>query len=158
MLVQPSRAFCKITFFKALALGLSIAAICPEPLTALSVGEWRVAADSGVRSPIFNDNLTNQETGADRDRLRNLYSGSELDIDSKDPENNIREFDGWTETQAPESLAQLPHRGENRQEFPIPNPLPRNLPLLQKPAPPAPLLPAEQLFEVVGSTVFARNN
>ena len=140
-----------------------------------------VAADSGVRSPIFNDNLTNQETGADRDRLRDLYSGSELDIDSKDPENNIREFDGSTETQAHETLAQLPNRGENRQEFPIPNQRPRNLPPLPEPAPPAPLLPAEQLlppaipalaqpaefphipgtikvdrFEVVGSTVFSQ--
>ncbi|NQE38218.1 hypothetical protein [Microcoleus asticus] len=74
-----------------------------------------VAADSGVQAPIFNDNLPNQETADDRDRLRDLYSGSELDRDSKDPENNIREFDGSTETQARETLAQLPNRGENRQ-------------------------------------------
>ncbi|MEG4964333.1 hypothetical protein QUA78_31020 [Microcoleus sp. K4-B3] len=114
MPVQPSRGFCKIKFFKALALGFSIAGICSAPLAAQSVGESMVAADSGVQAPIFN-NLPNQETADDRDRLRDLYSGSELDRDSKDPENNIREFDGSTETQAPETLAQLPNRGGNRQ-------------------------------------------
>ncbi|MEG4207628.1 hypothetical protein QUA20_27360 [Microcoleus sp. Pol7_A1] len=115
MPVQHSRGFCKIKFFKALALGFSIAGICRAPLAAQSVGESMVAADSGVQAPIFNDNLPNQETADDRDRLRDLYSGSELDRDSKDPENNIREFDGSTETQARETLAQLPNRGENRQ-------------------------------------------
>src|SRR4028118_214807 len=104
MPVQPSRSFCKIKFFKALALGFSIAGICPAPLTAPSVGESIVAADSGVRSPIFNNNLTNQETADDRDRLRDLYSGSELDRYSKEPENNIPEFDRSTQSEA-ETLA-----------------------------------------------------
>jgi len=180
MPVQPSRGFCKIKFFQALALAFSIAGICPELLAAQSVGESMVAADSGVRAPIFNDNLPNQETADDRDRLRDLYSGSELDRYSKEPENNIPEFDRSTQSEA-ETLAQLPNRGENRQEFPIPNPLPRNLPPLPEPAPPEPLPPAEQLlspavlapaqpaelpkipgtikvdrFEVVGSTVFSK--
>ena len=145
MPVQPSRGFYKITFFKALALGFSIAGICPAPLIAPTVGESMVAADSGVRSPIFNNNLTNQETADDRDRLRDLYSGSELDRDKKDQENNIPEFDQWAESE-PETLAQLPNRGYNRQEFSIPNPRPRNLPPLPEPAPPAPLPPAEQLL------------
>jgi len=130
MPVQPSRSFCKIKFFKALALGFSISGICPAPLTAPSVGESMVAADSGVRSPIFNNNLTNQETADDRDRVRDLYSGSELDRDSKEPENSIPEFDRSTQSEAPETLSQLPSRGENRHEFPIPNPrLPNPAPL-----------------------------
>lgn len=130
MPVQPSRGFCKIKFFKALALGFSIAGICPAPLTAPSVGESMVAADSGVQAPIFiNNNLTNQETADDRDRLRDLYSGSELDRGSKDQENTIPEFDRSTQSEAPETLPQLPSRGENRHEFPIPNPR------LQNPAP-----------------------
>ncbi|WP_332960614.1 POTRA domain-containing protein [Microcoleus sp. AR_TQ3_B6] len=178
MPVPPSRGFCKIKFFQALALGFSIAGICPALLAAQSVGESMVAADSGVRSPIFNDNLPSQETAHARDRLRDLYSGSELDTYSKEPENNIPEFDRSTQSEA-ETLAHLPNRGENRQEFPIPNPLPRNLPPLPEPAPPAPL--PEQLlppavpappqlaelpnipgtikvdrFEVVGSTVFGK--
>lgn len=180
MPVQPSRGFCKIKFFQALALGFSIAGICPALLTAQSVGESMVAADSGVRAPIFNDNLPSQETAHDRDRLRDLYSGSELDTYSKEPENNIPEFDLSIQSEA-ETLAQLPNRGENRQEFPIPNPLPPNLPPLPEPAPPAPLPTPEQLlppavpalaqpaelpnipgtikvdrFEVVGSTVFSK--
>ncbi len=179
MPVQPSRGFCKIKFFQALALGFSIAGICPALLAAQSVGESMVAADSGVRSPIFNDNLPNQETADDRDRLRDLYSGSELDTYSQEPENNIPEFDLSTQSEA-ETLAHLPNRGENRQEFPIPNPLSRNLPPLPEPAPPEPLPPAERLllpvpapaqpaelpnipgtikvdrFEVVGSTVFSK--
>jgi len=149
MPVQPSRGFCKIKFFQALALGFSIAGICPALLAAQSVGESMVAADSGVRAPIFNDNLPSQETADDRDRLRDLYSGSELDRYSKEPENNIPEFDLSTETQPPETLDQLPNRGENRQEFPIPNPLPRNLPPLPEPAPPAPLPEAQQLLPPV---------
>ena len=138
MTVQPSRGFCKIKFFNALALAFSIAGICPALLTAQNVGESMVAADSGVQAPIFNDNLPDQATADDRDRLRDLYSGSELDRYSKEPENNIPEFDRSTETQPPETLDQLPNRGENRQEFPIPNPLPRNLPP-SEPASPAPL-------------------
>ena len=131
MPVQPSRGFCKIKFFNALALAFSIAAgICPALLTAQNVGESMVAADSGVRAPIFNDNLPNQATADDRNRLRDLYSGSELDRYTKEPENNIPEFDQSTETQPPETLDQLPNRGENRQEWTIPNPLPRNLPPL----------------------------
>ena len=129
MAVQPSRDFCKIKFFNALALAFSIAGICPALLTAQSVGKSMVAADSGVQAPIFNDNLPNQETADDRDRLRDLYSGSELDTYSQEPEKNIPEFDLSTQTEA-ETLAQLPNRGENRQEFPIPNPLRRNLPRL----------------------------
>jgi len=181
MPVQPSRGFCKIKFFQALALAFSIAGICPELLAAQSVGESMVAADSGVRAPIFNENLPNQEIADDRDRLRDLYSGSELDTYSKEPENNIPEFDRSTETQPPETLDQLPNRGENRQEFPLPNPLQRNLPRLREPAPPEPVPPAEQLlppavlapaqpaelpkipgtikvdrFEVVGRTVFSK--
>jgi hypothetical protein len=178
--VQPSRGFCKIKFFHALALAFSIAGICPALLAAQSVGESMVAADSGVQAPIFNDNLPNQATTDDRDRLRDLYSGSELDTDSQESENNIPEFDQSTETQRPETLDLLPNRGENRQEFPIPNPLPQNLPPLLEPAPPAPLPETEQLlppvpasaqpaelpnipgtikvdrFEVVGSTVFTK--
>ena len=179
MAVQPSRDFCKIKFFNALALAFSIAGICPALLTAQSVGKSMVADDSGVQAPIFNENLPDRATADDRDRLRDLYSGSELDRYSKEPENNILEFDLSTQSEA-ETLAQLPNRGENRQEFPIPNPLPRNLPRLWEPAPPAPLPEAEQLlspvpapaqpaelpnipgtikvdrFEVVGSTVFSK--
>jgi len=180
MAVQPSRDFCKIKFFNALALAFSIAGICPALLTAQSVGKSMVAADSGVQAPIFNDNLPDRATADDRDRLRDLYSGSELDTYSKEPENNIPEFDRSTQSEA-ETLAQLPNRGENRQEFPLPNPLPRNLPPLPEPAPPAPLPEVEQLlppavpapaqpaelpnipgtikvdrFEVVGSTVFSK--
>lgn len=180
MAVQPSRGFCKIKFFNALALAFSIAGICPALLTAQSVGESMVAADSGVQAPIFNDNLPNQATADDRDRLRDLYSGSELDKYSQEPENNIPEFDLSTQSEA-ETLAHLPNRGENRQEFPLPNPLQRNLSPLPEPAPPAPLPPAEQQaakavlqeaqpaelpkipgtikvdrFEVVGSTVFRK--
>ena len=181
MAVQPSRGFCKIKFFQALALAFSIAGICPALLTAQSVGESMVAADSGVQAPIFNDNLPNRATADDRDRLRDLYSGSELDTYSKEPENNIPEFDRSTETQPPETLDQLPNRGENRQEFPLPNPLQRNLRRLFEPAPPEPLPKVQQLlppavpaptqpaelpnipgtikvdrFEVVGSTVFSK--
>jgi len=131
MTVQPSRGFCKIKFFNALALAFSIAAgICPALLTAQNVGESMVPADSGVQAPIFNDNLPDRATADDRDRLRDLYSGSELDRYSKEPENNIPEFDRSTQTQPPETLDQLPNRGENRQEFAIPNPLQRNLPPL----------------------------
>ena len=179
MPVQPSRGFCKIKFFPALALGFSIAGICPALLAAQSVGESMVAGDSGVRAPIFNDNLPSKETAHDRDRLRDLYSGSELDTYTKEPENNIPEFEP-TPSEA-ETLAQLPHRGENRQEFPIPNPLPPNLPPLPEPPPPAPLPLPEQLlppavaaptqpaelpnipgtikvdrFEVFGNTVFSK--
>jgi hypothetical protein len=181
MPVQPSRGFCKIKFFHVLALAFSIAGICPALLAAQNVGESMGAADSGVQAPIFNDNLPDRATADDRDRLRDLYSGSELDTDSQESENNIPEFDRSTETQPPETLDQLPNRGENRQEFPIPNPLPRNLPPLPEPAPPAPLPEAEQLlppavgasaqpaelpnipgtikvdrFEVVGSTAFSK--
>ena len=181
MAVQPSRGLCKIKLFNALALAFSIAGICPALLTAQSVGESMVAADSGVQAPIFNDNLPDRATADDRDRLRDLYSGSELDRYSKEPENNIPEFDRSTETQPPETLDLLPNRGENRQEFPIPNPLPRNLPRLLEPASPAPLPATQQLlppavpasaqpaespkipgtikvdrFEVVGSSVFSK--
>ena len=180
MAVQLSRDFCKIKFFNALALAFSIAGICPALLTAQSVGKSMVADDSGVQAPIFNDNLPNQATADDRDRLRDLYSGSELDRYSKEPENNIPEFDRSTQSEA-ENLAQLPNRGENRQEFPLSNPLQRNLPRLFEPSPPVPLPEAEQLlspavsapaqpaelpnipgtikvdrFEVVGSTVFSK--
>src|SRR4028119_277236 len=146
MPVQPSRGFCKIKFFHALALAFSIAGICPVLLAAQSVGESMVAADSGVQAPIFNDNLPNQATADDRDRLRDLYSGSELDRYSKESENNIPEFGRSTETQPPETLYRLPNRGENRQEFAIPNPLQRNLPPLREPALPEPLPEAEQLL------------
>lgn len=126
MPVQFSRGFCKIKFFKALALGFSIAAICPALLSALSVGESMVATDSGVQAPILQDNLLsqlklNQETADDRDRLRDLYSGSELDIRSKEQENSIPELDRSTQSEVTETLPQLPNRGENRHEFPIPN-------------------------------------
>ena len=129
MPVQPSRGFCKIKFFQALALAFSIAGICPALLAAQSVGESMVAADSGVQAPIFNDKLPDRATADDRDRLRDLYSGSELDTYSQEPEKNIPEFDLSTQSEA-ETLTQLPNRGENRQEFPIPSPLPRNLPRL----------------------------
>jgi len=146
MTVQPSRGFCKIKFFNALALAFSIAGICPALLTAQSVGESMVAADSGVQAPIFNDNLPDRATADDRDRLRDLYSGSELDRYSKESENNIPEFGRSTETQPPETLDRLPNRGENRQEFAIGNPRQRNLPPLREPALPEPLPEAEQLL------------
>ncbi|MEG4353362.1 hypothetical protein QUA70_27465 [Microcoleus sp. LAD1_D5] len=134
MPVQFSRGFCKIKFFKALALGFSIAAICPALLSALSVSESMVGIDSGVQAPILHDNFPshlklNPETADDRDRLRDLYSGSELDRSRKEQENSIPEFDQTTQSQAPETFPQLPNRGENRHEFPIPNPR------LQNPAP-----------------------
>ncbi|MEG4329170.1 MULTISPECIES: hypothetical protein [unclassified Microcoleus] len=127
MPVQFSRGFCKIKFFKALALGFSIAAICPALLSALSVSESMLATDSWVQSPILQDNLLsqfklNQEIGDDRDRLRDLYSGSELDRGNQEQENSIPEIDQLTQTEAAETLPQLPNRGENRHEFPIPNP------------------------------------
>ncbi|MEG4442008.1 hypothetical protein QUB47_17030 [Microcoleus sp. AT9_B5] len=135
MPVQSSRGFCKIKFFKALTLGFSIAAICPALLSALSVGESMVAADSDVPAPILHDNLLpqlklNQETADDRDRLRDLYSGSELDRDTKEQENSIPEFDRLTQSEAAETLPQLPSRGENRHEFPIPSPRLQNPPPL----------------------------
>ncbi|MEG4809025.1 hypothetical protein QUA82_16035 [Microcoleus sp. F8-D3] len=135
MPVQFSRGFCKIKFFKALALGFSIAAICPALLSALSVGESMVVTDSGVQAPILQDNLPsqfklNQETADDRDRLRDLYSGSELDRDTKEQENSIPEFDPLTQSEAAETLSQLPSRGENRHEFPIPSPRLQNPPPL----------------------------
>src|SRR4028119_2432846 len=99
MTVQPSRGFCKIKFFNALALAFSIAGICPALLTAQSVGESMAAADSGVQAPIFNDNLPDRATADDGDRLRDLYSGSELDTDSQEPENNIPEFDLSTQSE-----------------------------------------------------------
>ncbi|MEG4944673.1 hypothetical protein [Microcoleus sp. F4-D5] len=110
-----------------------------------------VAPDSGVQAPILHDNLRpqlklNQETADDRDRLRNLYSGSELDRDSKEQEDSILEFDRSTQNQDLETLAQLPNRGENRQEFAIPNPLLPNPAAIPQPAPPAPLPPAQQLL------------
>ncbi|MEG4860870.1 hypothetical protein QUA83_26235 [Microcoleus sp. K1-B1] len=135
MPVQFSRSFCKIKFFKALALGFSIAAICPALLSALSVGESMVATDSGVQAPIVHENLPsqfklNQETADDRDRLRDLYSGSELDRGSKEQENSIPDLDQLTQSDPAETLPQLPNRGENRHEFPIPNPrLPNPAPL-----------------------------
>ncbi|WP_333449332.1 hypothetical protein [Microcoleus sp. K5-D4] len=127
MPVQFSRGFCKIKFFKALALGFSIAAICPALLSALSVSESMVATDSGVQAPILQDNLLsqlklNQETADDRDRLRDLYSGSELDRGSKEQENSLQDLDQSAQSEAPETVPQLPNRGENRHEFPIPNP------------------------------------
>ncbi|WP_333167718.1 hypothetical protein [Microcoleus sp. AT3-A2] len=86
-----------------------------------------LATDSWVQSPILQDNLLsqfklNQEIGDDRDRLRDLYSGSELDRGSQEQENSIPEIDQLTPTEAAETLPQLPNRGENRHEFPIPNP------------------------------------
>ncbi|MEG3884384.1 ShlB/FhaC/HecB family hemolysin secretion/activation protein [Microcoleus sp. herbarium19] len=185
MPLPSSRGFCKIKFFRALALGCSIAAICPAPLTAQSVGESVAATESADRSPIINDNLQpelklNRETADDRDRLEDLYSGLELDRDSKDQENNIPQLERPAQkSEERETLAQLPNRGENRQEIPIPNPLPPTPPPRQEPAPPAPLPAPEQLlqpfapaqpeelpnvpgtvtvdrFEVVGSTVFSK--
>ncbi|MBE9187754.1 ShlB/FhaC/HecB family hemolysin secretion/activation protein [Microcoleus sp. LEGE 07076] len=174
-----SRGFCKIKFFRALAVSCSIAAIFPAPLTAQRVGE------SLGRSPIVNDNLQsqlklNRETADDRDRPPDLYSSSELDIDTQEPENHIAEFAAQAQIQDRETLAQLPNRGENRQEFPVPNRLGPTPSPLEEPAPPAPLPPVEQLlprvpaptqpaelpdipgtvrvdrFEVVGSTVFSK--
>ncbi|MEG4252054.1 hypothetical protein QUA36_25865 [Microcoleus sp. Pol10D4] len=86
-----------------------------------------LATDSWVQSPILQDNLLsqfklNQEIGDDRDRLRDLYSGSELDRGNQEQENSIPEIDQLTQTEAAETLPQLPNRGENRHEFPIPNP------------------------------------
>ncbi|MEG4813641.1 hypothetical protein QUA77_04105 [Microcoleus sp. K5-D4] len=86
-----------------------------------------VATDSGVQAPILQDNLLsqlklNQETADDRDRLRDLYSGSELDRGSKEQENSLQDLDQSAQSEAPETVPQLPNRGENRHEFPIPNP------------------------------------
>lgn len=127
MPVQFSRGFCKIKFFKAFALGFSIAALCPALLSALSVGESMVGTDSGVQAPILDDNLPsqlklNQKTADDRDRLRDLYAGSELDRGSKEQENSIPDLDQSAQSEAPETLPQLPNRGEKRHEFPTPNP------------------------------------
>ncbi|MBE9095522.1 ShlB/FhaC/HecB family hemolysin secretion/activation protein [Tychonema sp. LEGE 07203] len=178
MPLPHSRGFGKIKFFRALALSCSISAICPAPLTA------QKAAESLGRSPIVNDNLQSQlqlnpETADDRDRLPDLYSSSELDTDTQEPENNISEFAAQAQSQDRETLAQLPNRGDNRQEFPLPNRLGPTPSPLEEPAPPAPLPPVEQLlppvvpaqpaelpdipgtieidrFEVVGSTVFSK--
>lgn len=181
-----SRGFCKIKFFRATALGCSITAICPASLAAQSVGEPIVAGESVGRSPFVNHNLQSQlklnpETADARDRFSpDLYSGSELDRYSKEPETDIPEFAAAAPSQEPETLAQLPNRGDNRQEIPIPNPVLPNQAPLPEPAPRAPLPPAEQLlppvpvprrteelpnipgtitvdrFEVVGSTVFSK--
>jgi hemolysin activation/secretion protein len=184
MPLSDSRGFCKIKSFRVLALCCSIAAIFPASLAAQSVGESMVAGESEGRSPIVNKNLQSQlklnsETADDRDRLPHLYSGSELDRDSKEPENNIPEFAPLAQSETPETLAQLPNRGDNRQEIPIPNPvLPTPAPF-PEPGILEPLPPAEQLlqpaappqaeelpnipgtitvdrFEVVGSTVFSK--
>jgi len=77
MPLPHSRGFCLIKFFRALALGYSITAICSASLAAQSVGELMVAAESGGQLPIVNDNLQSQlklnpETAADRDRLPDL--------------------------------------------------------------------------------------
>ncbi len=180
MPLPSSRGFYKIKFFRALALGCSITAICNAPLAAQSVGKLMVAAESAGRSPISNDKLKlDLETADDRARLPDLYSGSELDRDSKQAENDIPEFNPSAQSEKKETLAQLPNRGESRQEIPIPNPLPPTPAPLREPAPPAPLPPPEQLlqpsvpaqpeelpnipgtievdrFEVVGSTVFSK--
>jgi hypothetical protein len=92
MPLPHSRGFCKIKFFRGTALGCSITAICPASLAAKSVGEPIVAGESGGRSPFVNNNLQSQlklnpQTADDRDRLSgDLYSGSELDRYSKEPE------------------------------------------------------------------------
>ncbi len=180
MPLPPFRGFCKIKFFRALALGCSIAAICPAPLAAQSVGESMLAAESEGRSPIVNDNLKlDRETADDRDQLPDLYSPLELDRDSKQAENDIPEFNPSAQSEKKETLAQLPNRGENRQEIPIPNPLLPTPAPLREPELAAPLPPPEQLlqpsaptqpaelpnipgtikvdrFEVVGSTVFSK--
>jgi len=184
MPLPHSRGFCQIKFFRAIAIGCSITAICPASLAAQSVGESMVAGESEGRSPIVNDNIQSQlklnpETADDRDRLRDLYSGSELDRDSKQPETDIPEFAEAAQSQAAETLARLPNRGDNRPEIPIPNPLLPTPSPLPEPAPRAPLPPAEKLlqpaaptqteelpnipgtievdrFEVVGSTVFSK--
>ena len=184
MPLSDSRGFCKIKSFRVLALCCSITAIFPASLAAQSVGESMVAGESEGRSPIVNDNLPselklNPETADDRDQLPDLYSGSELDRDSKQPETDIPEFAEAAPSQTPETLAGLPNRGENRQEIPIPNPVLPNPAPLPEPALPAPLPPVEQLlppvpqrpaeelpsipgtievdrFEVVGSTIFSK--
>ncbi|MCC3407580.1 MAG: ShlB/FhaC/HecB family hemolysin secretion/activation protein [Microcoleus sp. PH2017_10_PVI_O_A] len=185
MPLPHSRGFCKIKFFSAIALGCSITAICFASSAAQSVGEPIVAGESGGRSPFVNNNLQsqlklNRETADDRDRLPDLYSGSELDRDSKEPETDIPEFAAAAPSQEPETIAGLPNRGDNRQEIPLPNPVLPNPAPLPEPPPPAPLPPIEQLlprvpgpaqseelpnipgtitvdrFEVVGSTVFSK--
>lgn len=144
-----------------------------------------VAGESEGRSPIVNKNLQSQlklnpETADDPDRRSgDLYSGSELDRDTQDSENNIPEFAPQAQSEASETLARLPNRGDNRQEIPIPNPVLPNPAPLPEPAPREPLPPVEQLlqpsappqaeelpnipgtievdrFEVVGSTVFSK--
>ncbi|WP_293232603.1 MULTISPECIES: hypothetical protein [unclassified Microcoleus] len=155
MPLPHSRGFCKIKFFSAIALGCSITAICFASSAAQSVGDPIVAGESGGRSPFVNNNLQSQlklnpETADDRDRLSgDLYSGSELDRYSKEPETDIPEFAAAAPSQEPETLAQLPNRGDNRQEIPIPNPVLPNPAPLPEPAPPAPLPPIEQLLPPV---------
>ncbi|WP_293336642.1 ShlB/FhaC/HecB family hemolysin secretion/activation protein [Microcoleus sp. CAWBG58] len=185
MALPHSRGFCKIKFFSAIALGCSITAICFASSAAQSVGDPIVTGESGGRLPFVNNNLQSQlklnpETADYRDRLSgDLYSGSELDS-SKEPETDIPEFAAAAPSQEPETLAQLPNRGDNRQEIPIPNPVLPNSTHLPEPAPRTPLPPIEQLllpvpvprrteelpnipgtitvdrFEVVGSTVFSK--
>ncbi|WP_293274655.1 hypothetical protein [Microcoleus sp. PH2017_18_LLB_O_A] len=140
MPLPHSRGFCKIKFFSAIALGCSITAICFASSAAQSVGDPIVAGESGGRSPFVNNNL--QSSG-------DLYSGSELDRYSKEPETDIPEFAAAAPSQEPETLAQLPNRGDNRQEIPIPNPVLPNPAPLPEPAPPAPLPPIEQLLPPV---------
>ena len=151
MPLQPSTGFCKIKFFRVLALCCSIAAICPASLATQSVGESMLAAESKVRSPIVNNlqsRLTlNPERAEERDRLpSDLYSDTELDRDSKEQANNIPEFVAVAPIETPETLAGLPNRGDDRQEIPIANLLPETLPLVRKPAPPAPVTSPEQLL------------
>ena len=144
-----SRGFCLIKFFRALALGCSITAICPASLSAQSIGE-------SAGRQIVNDNLQ-----------------SELKLNPETPD------DRSAQSEEKETLARLPNRGDNRQEIPIPNPLPPTPAPLPEPTPIAPLPPPEQLlqpsapaqleelpnipgtievdrFEVVGSTVFSK--
>ena len=197
MPLQPSRGLCEIRFVSALArFGTLIICSCwRPPLAAATVtehiasigGTASVAAESEGRSPNFNDNLQselkfNQKTAKNDDRLpRKLYNVTQLDTYSKEQNPDIPEFDRATESESETTLAQLPNRGENRPEIPIPSrmgPTPAPLPepalpeplpppeQLLQPAAPAPTQPEELLnipgtievdrFEVIGSTVFSK--
>ncbi|WP_293133298.1 hypothetical protein [Microcoleus sp. bin38.metabat.b11b12b14.051] len=113
-----------------------------------------VAGESKGRSPIANESLQSQltlnpERAEERDRVpSDLYSDTELDRDSKEQANNIPEFVAVAPIETPETVAGLPNRGDDRQEIPIANLLPETLPLVRKPAPPAPVTSPEQLLSL----------
>jgi POTRA domain, ShlB-type len=165
MPLQISRGLFEIGFVSALALGYSVAVVGLAPIASESVTD-RIASlrstvslttESESRSPNFNDNLQselkfNQETAKNHDRLTSdLYDRSDIDTSIKAQKPDISEFDR-AESESKITLAQLPNRGENRQDIPVPNrilPTPTPLPAL---TPPAPQPPPEQLLQPTALT------